>query len=156
MLQLFNNIILIIHYLGFVVLNALFFYFKATRPLIYQPHVASCYLEEKEEPAGNHILSFPDQHLTILYPFIWRNKLYPSTVTSTVSPTQGNRRGCFLEASSGLDLCLYQLSPGKTGQKQSVHLLLPSQLLSLLVSPDLISEGTILPLQEQIHPKPEQ
>lgn len=86
MLQLFNNIILIIHYLGFVVLAALFFCFKATRPLIYQSLVASCYPEEKEEPAGNYILSFSDLLLALLYPFIWRNKLYPIDFTSTVWP----------------------------------------------------------------------
>lgn len=86
MLQLFNNIIPIIHYLGFVVLNELFFCCEATRPLIYQSHVASCYLQETEEPAGNHILSFPDLLLTILCPFTWRNKRYPSDLTSTAWP----------------------------------------------------------------------
>lgn len=86
MLQLFNNIILIIHYLGFVVLNTLFFCFKATRPYIYQQHVASWNLEKKEEPAENHILLFSDLLLAILYPFFWRNRLYPVDLTSTVWP----------------------------------------------------------------------
>lgn len=92
MLQLFNNIILIIHYLGFVVLNALFFWFKAARPLIYQPHVVSCYLQEKEETPGSHILSFSDP-LGILNPFIWRNKLYPTDLISTVyGPYTGEQK----------------------------------------------------------------
>lgn len=100
MLQLFNNIILIIHYLGFVILDAPFC-FKATRPLIYQLHVVNC-LVEKVKPAGNSILSFSDLLSAILYTFPRQHKLYPITLTSKVLPLHKGQQsvlfGGFLSA----------------------------------------------------------
>lgn len=119
MLQLFNSIILIIRYLGFVLFYALFFCFKATRPLIYQLHVVSYCLAKKVDPAGNHILSLSDLFSAILILFPQKHKLHPITLTSTdAAAAQEDRRECCSELSSALGLCLTHLSHGRTGGRQ--------------------------------------
>lgn len=69
-----------------------------------------------------------------------------------MAPTQGNRRGFFWRLPQGFP----SSALGKQVRNSQSISLLPSQLLALLDSTDPISEATILPLQELIHPKPEQ